>query len=1417
MASKLTEITSKYHTFVDNQVLTNDQLNEFITYFDDQDRLSRVFLNGVGIVCGFKLSYNANSITISQGVGVTTDGDLIQLKTDIAKSQLKKLVKESLTFTHFKKFKDDAATYPRFRRLKGTKELTPRLIDLYEIHPAKVENSKPLSSLNGLKNMAVLLYLESFADEGDLCTAIDCDNQGIAQINRLKVLLLSKSDAAYLASIDEVYTNNNHFESYFKLPEIAVKRVVLNKVNTSKYEELKRAYFDAIKGEKVVSKNNTVSRLSQAVELLITNFGSVLQLDIPKSRISTILSKLNAHFAFSAYNVPFDIQYRYDLLKDLVDTYNELKELLLKLKQLCLPDITAFPKHLMLGLLSEINNDPKDLRHDFYPSPAAGCNCDQFDEARSLLLKLFELIDNYDINAEVTRITPSNKLPELSKRSIPFYFNIGTDFLKFWDYSKTIRFSQNHNLSYHVGKLASSPQVQDPLSYNTDTFDFYRIEGHQGKDYRDVLENLDDLKQQYGLSFDVKALSVNIKTDDLNIDDYECEFEDLKVMLQAWTKEQDCVLAEVASFFSGFSTKEPGANIKEAELDLKRVEAAEKNSKEAAVSSLYQPAYSRYLIGTATKTLYQEVEKGKVVEENISKADNTIGVEMYKAIQETKGGSVNDIIANASKKLEEKVNTEEWNAEPELKEFVVNNSVELMAHTYVLTQRMPAAVNLVDVSRVNDYKLSLTQLCSLVKKLKAKYQSTKLSVGLQAFTGLLINQLSTVCCSGKKLEVLLDEVNERKEQILVRLQLSKFIEQHPGLEHKAGVEPGGTFILVYKNSERVVEEKEEVREVASGKQILATEALSASKMLLVDNILNLEKLDSVERSTVLKSATELMKYEDYTARIKEIETLEKVIPASQIPDNTVIADFALPYMCCSDCAPINYIISKPPATLRLSRNRYCLNTDTDPILYEVSPADGTIALDPDISGVSIVNGKLVIVAENFPEEMFGKTIHFTVNNQVTDAVLTVYKGINADFNYPVEPTDQATQRFVPSGDMDGASFFWEFGDGATSTEQNPSHTYKLPVNEKNSVTVRLTVTAENKICKTTVEHPITFIEQETEIGITPTSFCANDKQEYPFKVVPENAKVEISAEAGVVKSETGYFFVPAAAKTGANKIMLNGDDSGLIITVELPPVAGCAPKQVGNQLIITNTSKNANKFNWVINGSKQQTTNLNPITINLKPDSPTEWKIVLVANGAEVCAADRMTTSISTKFIEEPPQNTCIEEAMAAIRNDAKILASIKPDETGVLAELLNRTRNIYGGTSEFSKGVLDRLDAFLNGEANGLLESMFAKLLQDTGMMIAEMVNQPKVQQQTILLFELQLRLFYNILGCQPNEVLKKFADIISSLLNQIIDLLNMLQEWKVIFSDAMKKYISAYMKKVGDMLLLADHLKIITENKLI
>lgn len=1416
MKPKLENISKSYYEFVNDQVLTANKLNRFITHLDQQDRLSRVFLSGVGIVCGFKLSFKDNMIKITPGVGVTTDGDLIQLKKLVPNSQLKKLSQKPIKYSFYKKFTDDSANYTSFRKIVGEVSKTNFLVlDMWELLPEKLENARPLKALPDINDKVVLLYLESFAKEGDLCTAIDCDNQGIEQINRLRVLLVSKADAEYIANNDSIFSAHNIIDNYFNLPTVAVKRVVLNQINTSKYEALKRAYYDAINSDKIITNLDT------GIERIVTKFGSVLQLNISNETLKSSQRKLkDLCLDFSAYKVPFNIQYRYDFLKDIVDTYNEIKALLLDLKDICFPDIKAFRKHLMLGLITEIKEEPKHLRHSFYKSAALDCGCDNLEHAKNLVVRLFKLIDLFRTERGEIKITPSNKMLELSKRSVPFYYKINNDLLKSWDFFKTKKFEEKTNLSYHKANLATYPHIQEPLNYNIDKFDFYRIEGHQGKDYRDVLEKLDDMKTKYGLAFDVKALSVNINRENLDIDDYKCEFEDLKVLLKAWTGEQDCILAQVASFFSSFSTAVPGSNVKESELDLKKKVAFNTLSAEPLLLRKAVDTTAQISSSIAKSTYQSFYEASSVISDNLSTTKDTLGVEIKMAIEENKGGSVNDIIASAQNKLIEKVSTEEWQADADLKVFVVDKGVELLAHTHVLTQQMPGTIAVIDTTKVNSYKLSLSQLCELVKKLKAGYQSTQLSVEIKAFIGLLINQLSTVCCSGKKLEVLLDEVNKRKEQILLSLQLSKFVEKHRGLEHLAGVQQGGTFVLVYKNREIPVEVQGTLQEILeTAKDASAKEVLVKSKEALSSDILNMDKLSTLERTLLLRRATELMKYGEYLRGGQGIEELAKVIPTSNVPNNTVVADFALPYMCCSDCATVNFIVAKQTASLRLEKDKYCLLTDTAPVLFDVEPKDGVIKSDPETEGLTIDGNKLNILSDKFPEDLLGKPIRFTVNSQVTDAEITVYKGIQADFNVPETPTSEATHTFIPTGDIDGANFFWDFGDGQMSTDRNPTQTYKLPVNLENKATVTLTVTAANGFCQAIVEHKIQFEAIKPTINLGKREFCEKDKGPFPFIVTPDNVKVEIIGDGVKQVDSGGYVFDPTTAGVGNISFTVNEEPSELSVTVSAAPVAAFKPEQQGNVLVLNNESTNAEKFVWIVNGTKYESDDLEPYRIVLTTDSPTEWKLRLVATGAEACPVSQIMKTFRTKYNDELPVENCLEETEANIVSDLKILQELKPDATSAITDIWEQTAIIYGGTADFKEGVLNHIEKYLTGGANNELDKLFTELLKQTSKAIIETDRERQKENftQLVLLFELQLRLFYNILGCQGNDIIKKFQDIINGILGQIIDSLHKFKKQKVVFSDRMKDFIEKYKKKVADIVDLNTHLEVILDENLI
>src|SRR6266850_6639765 len=85
----LDDISTGYSVFEKDQVLTHEQLNSVASYLDDQGRLTRVYLLGVGVVCGLRPSLEGDTVKITKGVGVTTDGDLLRLAADTVFDQFK--------------------------------------------------------------------------------------------------------------------------------------------------------------------------------------------------------------------------------------------------------------------------------------------------------------------------------------------------------------------------------------------------------------------------------------------------------------------------------------------------------------------------------------------------------------------------------------------------------------------------------------------------------------------------------------------------------------------------------------------------------------------------------------------------------------------------------------------------------------------------------------------------------------------------------------------------------------------------------------------------------------------------------------------------------------------------------------------------------------------------------------------------------------------------------------------------------------------------------------------------------------------------------------------------------------------------------------------------------------------------------
>jgi PKD repeat protein len=538
MSAKLSTITTQYRRFTKNQVLTEGNLNEVVDFFDDQDRLSRIYLSGVGIVCGFYPAYDAvqNTISITQGTGITTDGDLFKLYQADALGN-KKIDFDSKTYTHCKIYDNTKAAYKPFFYDGPNKQLP--LFELLTEEQQKKEKDPyfslaefPANTKFEFNEAVILLYLESYEKESDLCVSLSCDNQGLEIVGNYKVLIVSKDVATKIMDFDSMIGKINYSNLYYNLPDLKSNRIVLKKEDFVHLDAIKQTFT------KGIFKNDVVKNLQEGYNKLLTG----LNMPIISEAIQKKITEL---FNFEGNPVlPPDFQYLYDLLNDLVDTYNETRALLLTIDDsYCSPDINAFPKHLMLGEL--IKTEPCfEFRHAFYKSPLltgeslSTCNdcladdavtgkdsekkkkeekeekadeiniCYGEDTARqriySLILRSAQLLENYNPLYNDIKITPSLQLGKLGKKAIPFYNNVNDALINAWDFDKTILGLQKNNVSYHDDLL----NTKKPLEIHLDS-DFYRIEGHQGRNYKEALKDIQQIRLENGLGFNIMILAVN--------------------------------------------------------------------------------------------------------------------------------------------------------------------------------------------------------------------------------------------------------------------------------------------------------------------------------------------------------------------------------------------------------------------------------------------------------------------------------------------------------------------------------------------------------------------------------------------------------------------------------------------------------------------------------------------------------------------------------------------------------------------------------------------------------------------------------------------------------------------------------------------------------------------------------------------
>jgi hypothetical protein len=532
--TSLDEVATGYTVFESDQVLTHTQLNSVAEYADDQIRLTRTRLSGVGVACGLHASLSGTTVHVTGGVGVTTDGDLLHLDADTA----------------YDRFRPYDQSFPAYPPLYQGRDVNGTMFAAYELLPqgAQADNARPLAQLPGvsglqLSRMTAVLLMESYRQDDDLCSGTDCDNLGARAVNTRKLLLVGPDAVAALRGGAETPA-----DAYGDLPELFAERAVLTggMTGTAALAQAYRTACTAIH-----------ARVVDALPRIFPAAGAVLGDVLTQASAQGWINRLATYRRQFARNAA-GIQYYYDFLKDVVEAYNEFRDALFDDRTWCSPPIASFPKHLLLGDLTG-GSSAEANRTGFYPSPVTSRTAGELDRACFLLRRLESIITHFQVSTAsslTVRVTPSAmENRPLEERAIPFYYTAGGEdplHLR-WSYRLSRRGAEASAYGYHAPAswAVDNTPADNPLAYQVGRSDFFRVEGVVGKLVGEALDAVRDEIRDHNLPFTVRA--VLLGTDRTRIVPRPRGTTDLHHLHSLVRKDTDVRLQEAEAFTTHFS------------------------------------------------------------------------------------------------------------------------------------------------------------------------------------------------------------------------------------------------------------------------------------------------------------------------------------------------------------------------------------------------------------------------------------------------------------------------------------------------------------------------------------------------------------------------------------------------------------------------------------------------------------------------------------------------------------------------------------------------------------------------------------------------------------------------------------------------------------------------------------------------
>ncbi|HTE12503.1 MAG TPA: hypothetical protein VK645_16080, partial [Chitinophagaceae bacterium] len=949
-------IANTFPVFEPDQVLTNQHLNDLFNYLDQQDRLTRCKLMGSGIVCGLEISHTSDTINITKGCGLTSQGYIILFCDHTGEEGYKYYMPFTRpAFPNDLQLISQCPPDPNRNNIlfyasdvAGAASNNPiQLLLTQKEFDALADKTGviPLSQGSNLSQYAVVLFLDASEQNLKNCDTNDCNDKGSRMELTIVPLLVDKI---------LLFRNNGNGEKSTYQP-VRLRRYNVPLKNLTSSDAVLNAFV-------ALMDDATLSRLANDLEYCFLNYQYLLN-GITTNPFGSLADfKKNLLFIIKFH--PVLIQYYYDFIYDLLKALYEFRYKAHSITSECCGDEMKFPFHLTLGEAT-VNTSTaiqSAYRQYFVYSPLFDAQNDGSNELRSLLMRMIlmyqqflivekSFLESKTVLPRETKITPSNYGHySLSDRCIPYYYSpvqqknavVPGDLYYYWDFSKTKRGNAGSNLSYNAAAYSNADMVINPLFYEIEWYNFYRVEGHIGKNINTALTEVKSLQQNFNLPFDTVALSADYIGALVKGEEPQCSILDLESDYRILIAEFICKLHDTFCYVAklGFTpplqiltgvftnaTAGASGSTTRKSAGAKKTAATKAKTAEKLLAAIPDTINivtdHPFISGLVSE--FQAIAaytKGNTLVRLCAPAANTIGSYYNNSIIANKGKFVNPIQATDSSA----------NAVLYRHFFEFTDSVESMLQILMTnslsvlnTSSFKAAYNRFE-AEVNVINMAMLDF---IKALDANDKIPDFTIDY--LLDLFVDNVQMVMhtCIVERLDALKSEYLRRVAQYRLAKNFSYYFRTHSGIEHKAGVPRGGTFILVYHEERR--NRLVDINSLYINSELSST-LLTNFRELLSDDV----QLDTLEAKAKMLAVATLYQDPALYLRFKDVmqqyldnctnlppdkKTQISVIinqPPSaasgfQLTDGMVIADFYVPYMCCSDCPPIAYILPTPPA------------------------------------------------------------------------------------------------------------------------------------------------------------------------------------------------------------------------------------------------------------------------------------------------------------------------------------------------------------------------------------------------------------------------------------------------------------------------------------------------------------------------